>query len=145
MYIYIYIYRIKSRVGTILLQFCLNRLLKVSSTDSVLDTLRSRVRRHCSRIVPTRDLISVISSTFVVSTICNSSIAAFYRGFLFFWPTDCISLDFFQLVWRSWPFLYFFPPIFFFFFPQAVIWDIVISKYWQVFSFIFLVTMNAGR
>ena len=30
---------------------------------SVLDTLRSKFRRNCSRIVPTHDVISVISST----------------------------------------------------------------------------------
>ena len=29
----------------------------------------------------------------VLSTFCNCSIAAFCGGFLFFWPTDCISLD----------------------------------------------------
>ena len=75
--IYIYIEReIKSRVGTILLS-------RVSST-SVLDTLKSRFRRNWSRIVPICNLISVISSTFVLSTISNSSIAAFYGGFFFF-------------------------------------------------------------
>ena len=35
----------------------------------------------------------------------------------FFWPTDCISLDFFQLVWQGWLFLSFCPMIFFLFPP----------------------------
>ena len=27
--------------------------------------------------------------------------------FFFFWPTNCVSFDFFQLVWQGWPFLFF--------------------------------------
>ena len=40
-----------------------------------------------------------------------------WKVLVFFWPTDCISLDFFHGVWRGWPFLSFWPIIFFLFAP----------------------------
>ena len=84
--------------------------------------------------------IYIIGSTRVEHS-CNCSIAAFYGGFLFFfWPTDCISLDFFQLVWRSWPFLFFLSYDIFSFFPRAVFRDIFIS--WRFFFFFFFFPGN---
>ena len=58
---------------------------------------------------------------------------------VFFWPTDCVSLDFFQGVWRGWPFLSFWPIIFFLFPPGGD------SRYFYLlflagfFNFFFLV------
>ena len=115
-----------SWVGTIQLQFRLKLLLRVPNSDSEFGTLRSRFRQNCSRIVPTHELIFVILLYLVLITLCNCSIAAFYGGFLFFWPTDCVSLDFFQLVWQGWPFL-FFLPMTFLLFTRAVIRDIWLS------------------
>ena len=63
---------------------------------------------------------------------------------VFFWPTDCVSLDFFQGVGRGWPFLSFWPIIFFLFPPGGD------SRYFYLlflvgfFSF-FSGAVNAGR
>ena len=67
----------------------------------------------------------------IMSPFCNCSIAAFCSGFSFsFDQLIAYLLIFFQLVWRSWPFR-FSLPIIFFFFPPAVIWD--------------LLSLNSGR
>ena len=46
-------------------------------------------------------------STFVIVALQDSR-----KVFVFLWPSDCVSLDFFQGVGRGWPFLSFWPIIF---------------------------------
>ena len=58
----------------------------------------------------------------VLSTFCTCSLAAIYGGF-FFWPIDCVSVDFFQLVYQGWPFLFFPIYIYIFFSPRQ--WFVV--------------------
>ena len=53
----------------------------------------------------------------VLSTLVIVVLQCSQKVLVFFWPTDCISLDFFQGVCRSWPFLSFWPIIFFLFPP----------------------------
>ena len=48
----------------------------------------------------------------VLNTFCTWSLAAIY-GVFFFWPIDCVSVDFFQLLWQGWSLL-FFPDIYIF-------------------------------
>ena len=67
----------------------------------------------------------------------NCSIAGFAEGFLvFFWPLTAYPLIFFQRVGRGWPFLSFWPKIFFFV-PWAVIRDTFFSCSWPGFFFVF--------
>ena len=75
----------------------------------------------------------------MLSTLVIVALQCLRKVLVFFWPTDCISLDFFQGVGRSWPFLSFWPIIFFFFFPWAVIRDILISSSWRFFFSFLLV------
>ena len=96
-------------------------------------------RRNCSRIVPTHEFF-VILLYLVLSTLCNCSIAAFCGGFCPFCQLIAYLLIFFQLVWQDWPF---FLPITVFFFPRAVIRDLLLSLNPGVFFFFFFLTVNA--
>ena len=77
----------------------------------------------------------VLSTLVIVALQCSRKVS------VFFWPTDCISLDFFQGVWRGWPFLSFWPIIFFLFPPGG---DSRYS-YLLFLAFFFSGTVNAGR
>ena len=64
------------------------------------------LRWNCSRLVP--DSGNNFCHYFALLSIehfLHGSLAAIYGGF--FLPIDCISVDFFQLVWQGWPFLFF--------------------------------------
>ena len=120
LYIYIYMYIwIKSRVGPFLL---------VGTRFP-----EEPVRRNFSRKGPTRDLIFVILN-FVLSTLCNCSIAAFHGGFSFsFDQLIAYLLIFFN--WCDEVGLFLFLSYEFFLFPRAVIRDIIISRSWRFFFF----------
>ena len=53
----------------------------------------------------------------MLSTLVIVALQCLRKVLVFFWPTDCVSLDFFQGVWRGWRFLSFCPIIFFLFSP----------------------------
>ena len=77
------------------------------------------LRRNYSRLVP--DSLSNYRYYFALLSIehfFHCSLATL-TVFFFFWPTNCVSFDFFQLVWQGWPFLFFFPK--YIFFPLTVI------------------------
>ena len=60
-----------------------------------------------SRLVP--DTLSNYRYYFALLSIehfLHCSLAA-QTVFFFFWSTNCVSFNFFQLVWQSWPFLFF--------------------------------------
>ena len=96
-YIYIYIY--------IYMCVCVCVCVGIRYPDEPL-------RRNYSRLVP--DSLSNYRYDFALLSIehfLHCSLTALTVVF-FFWPTNCVSFDFFQLVWQGWPFL------FFFFFPK---------------------------
>ena len=66
------------------------------------------LRWNYSRLVP--NSLSNYRYYFALLSIehfLHCSLAALTVGF-FFWPTNCMSFDFFQLVWQGWPFFFFF-------------------------------------
>ena len=75
------------------------------------------LRWNFCRRFPTRDLNQFYNWLHSCWALVFVALQCLRKVLVFFWPTDCISLDFFQGVWRSWPFLSFWPIIFFLFPP----------------------------